>query len=54
MAADRGFGNQRIMFASGPVSGDQTCSPSVTVGYHNGDRGLGSLNFPSFGYPCRQ
>ena len=46
----KGFGNQRIMWATGEVGGSGECDAPLQ--YHGGARGLASLNFPGFGSAC--
>jgi hypothetical protein len=46
----KGFGNQRIMWATGEVGGSGACDAPLQ--YHGGARGLASLNFPGFGSAC--
>ena len=45
-----GFGNQRIMWATGTVGGSGDCS--APLDYHAGARGMAFFNFPGFGSPC--
>lgn len=46
-----GFGNLRVMWATGPVDGDGSCA--APIGFHSGNRALASLNFPSYGVPVK-
>jgi len=52
---NRMFGEQRIMWARGAmgtaIEGADECS--VGLNYHDGHRGLASLNFPGNGQPCQ-
>jgi len=50
--SNRVFGEQRMMWATGSLGGSDDCSANTTVGYHDGLRGLASLNFPGYGQEC--
>jgi hypothetical protein len=51
-ANDAHFGQQRIMWAMGPVNQTAGGGCMAELGYHAGARALASLDFPGFAQPC--